>query len=143
MPKVSRSSLILHSAEKMYALVADVESYPQFLPWCSGAKVLRQEGETVEASLQLAKGALSYEFATRNRLVENQSIEMNLLSGPFSKLSGVWTFKALSDEGCKVSLELEFEISNPLLKATIGAVFGKAMNKMVDAFQQRADQLYK
>ncbi len=143
MPKVSRSSLILHPAEKMYALVADVESYPQFLPWCSGAKILRQEGETVEASLQLAKGALSYEFATRNRLVINQSIEMSLLSGPFSKLSGVWTFKALGDEGCKVGLELEFEISNPLLKATIGAVFSKAMNKMVDAFQQRADQLYK
>ena len=143
MPKVSRSSLILHSAEKMYELVADVESYPRFLPWCSGAKILRQEGETVEASLQLAKGALSYEFATRNRLVANQSIEMKLLSGPFSKLSGVWMFKALGDEGCKVSLELEFEISNPLLKATIGAVFSKAMNKMVDAFQQRADELYK
>ena len=143
MPKVSRSSLILHPVDKMYELVADVESYPQFLPWCSGARIMKQEGETVEAALQLAKGALSYEFATRNRLVQNESIEMHLLSGPFSSLNGIWTFKALGDEGCKVSLELDFEISNPLLKATIGAVFSKAMNKMVDAFQQRADQLYK
>ena len=141
MPKVSRSSLIMQPAEKMYGLVADVESYPEFLPWCTGARVLKKEGEWVEAALDLSKGSLGYEFSTRNRMIENESIEMSLLSGPFSQLQGVWTFKALGAEGCKVSLELDFEISNPLLRATVGAVFSKAMNKMVDAFCQRAEQI--
>lgn len=147
MPTVSRSALIMHTAQEMYDLVADVESYPEFLPWCSGAQILSQEGgggkeEMVEASLKLAKGSLSYEFATRNRLIPCESIEMNLLKGPFSKLSGVWAFKALGTEGCKVSLDLEFELSSRLLQVTVGPVFGQAMNKMVEAFCQRAEQLY-
>lgn len=142
MPRVSRSALIMQPVEKMYPLVADVEGYPEFLPWCSGARILKQEGEVLEAALELSKGSLGYEFSTRNRMVENRSIEMSLLKGPFSKLNGVWTFKPLGNEGCKVSLELDFEISNPVLRATVGAVFNKAMNKMVDAFCQRAEQLY-
>ena len=142
MPKVSRSALIMQPVQKMYDLVADVESYPEFLPWCSGAQILKQEDSLIEASLALSKGSLGYEFATRNKMVANESIEMTLLKGPFSSLNGVWTFKALGDEGCKVSLDLEFEIANPLLRATVGAVFSKAMNKMVDAFCQRAEQLY-
>lgn len=142
MPRVSRSALIMQPIEKMYPLVADIESYPEFLPWCSGARIMKREGEMLEAVLKLSKGSLGYEFSTRNRMVENRSIEMSLLKGPFSKLNGVWTFKALGNEGCKVSLELDFEIANPLLRATVGAVFDKAMNKMVDAFCQRAEQLY-
>lgn len=96
----------------------------------------------LDAVLKLSKGNLGYEFSTRNRMLENQSIEMSLLKGPFSKLNGIWLFKPLGNEGCKVSLELDFEISNPLLRATVGAVFNKAMNKMVEAFCQRAEQLY-
>ena len=142
MATVSRSALIMHSAGQMYDLVADVESYPEFLPWCQSAQILTQEGDIVEASLSLAKGSLGYEFATRNRMAPGESIDMRLLKGPFSYLHGAWSFKALGDEGCKVSLDLEFELSNPLLQATIGAVFGQAMNKMVEAFCQRADQLY-
>ncbi|MGI9275819.1 MAG: type II toxin-antitoxin system RatA family toxin [Endozoicomonas sp.] len=142
MPTVSRSALIMHSVREMYDLVADVESYPEFLPWCSDARIVRQEGEVIEASLSLAKGALSYEFATRNRMVPDESIDMQLLEGPFSRLSGGWSFKALGDEGCKVSLDLDFELSSKLLQATVGPVFGKAMNKMVEAFCQRAEQIY-
>ncbi|MET4696077.1 type II toxin-antitoxin system RatA family toxin [Endozoicomonas lisbonensis] len=142
MSKVSRSALIMHSAEQMYDLVADVESYSEFLPWCQNAKILSSEGNVIDASLSLAKGGFGYEFATRNRMNRNESIEMQLLRGPFSHLQGVWTFKALGDDGCKVSLDLEFELSNPVLQATVGGVFGQAMNKMVEAFCLRADQLY-
>ena len=142
MSTVSRSALVMHTAEQMYNLVVDVESYPAFLPWCQSTQILSDEGDVIEASLNLAKGSLGYEFATRNRMVRNESIEMQLLKGPFSYLHGVWTFKALGDEGCKVALDLEFELSNPILQATVGAVFGQAMNKMVEAFCQRADELY-
>lgn len=142
MSTVSRSALIMHTAQQMYDLVADVESYPEFLPWCQSARIISAEGDAIEASLNLARGSLGYEFATRNRMTRNESIEMQLLKGPFSHLYGVWAFKALGDEGCRVSLDLEFELSNPILQATVGAVFGQAMNKMVDAFCQRADVLY-
>ena len=142
MATVSRSALVMHSVEQMYDMVADVESYPEFLPWCQGAQILAREDDMVEASLSLARGGLGYEFSTRNRLTPNLSIDMQLLKGPFSYLNGTWSFRTLGDDGCRVSLDLEFELSNPLLQATIGAVFGQAMNKMVEAFCQRADQLY-
>ena len=147
MAKVSRSAVILHSVEEMYDLVADVESYSKFLPWCQDALVLSSESgssevDVVEALLIIAKGGFRCEFATRNRMNRNESIEMQLLRGPFSHLQGIWTFKPLGDDGCSVSLELDFELSNPVLKATVGSVFGQAMNKMVGAFCLRADQLY-
>ena len=142
MSKVSRSALIMHTAEQMYDLVADVESYSEFLPWCRSAQILSSEENVIEASLSLAKGGLSCNFATRNLMNRNESIEIQLLSGPFSRLQGVWTFKTLGDDGCRVSLDLEFELSNPVLKATVGAVFEQAMNKMIDAFCLRAHALY-
>ena len=142
MSKVSRSALIMHSAEQMYDLVADVESYSEFLPWCRSVQILSSEENVIEALLSLAKGGLSCNFATRNLMNRNESIEIQLLSGPFSRLQGVWTFKALGDDGCSVSLDLVFELSNPVLKATVGAVFEQAMNKMIDAFCLRAHLLY-
>ena len=142
MPHISRSSLVMYSAQQMYALVSDIESYPEFLPGCAGGAILKQDGEWVEASLELAKGGLQHAFTTRNRMLSGESIEMHLLEGPFKRLKGVWTFTALGDTGCKVSLNLEFEMSSSLTQMTVGAMFGHMVNKMVDAFAQRAKQVY-
>ena len=142
MPHISRSSLVMYSAQQMYSLVSDIESYSDFLPGCAGGTILKQDGEWVEASLELAKGGLRHAFSTRNRMVDGESIEMYLLEGPFKQLKGVWTFTALGDAGCKVSLELDFEMSNSLAQMTIGAVFSQMVSKMVEAFAQRAKQVY-
>ncbi len=142
MPKIARSALVMFPAQAMYDLVSDVESYPEFLPWCEDAKVLKKEGELVEAALVIAKGRIRQAFSTRNRMNYGVSIEMDLLEGPFSKLTGQWHFKPLGPEGCKVSLEMDFEVSSKLLRATLGSMFGQVMNTMVDAFSQRAEHVY-
>ena len=141
MLKISRSVLIMHPIQTMYQLVEDIESYPEFLPWCSRAQILKKKESMTEATLTLSKGSLSYEFSTRNKMVINESIEMDLLKGPFSRLRGIWTFTVLG-KGCKVSLDLEFEIANPLIKAVINSTFmSKVINKTMDAFCQRVEQL--
>ncbi|WP_066014541.1 type II toxin-antitoxin system RatA family toxin [Endozoicomonas atrinae] len=142
MPRISRSALVMYSAEQMYDLVSDIESYAEFLPGCAGGRIDRQEGEQLEATLEVAKSGLRHSFSTRNKMIPGKSIEMQLLEGPFKHLSGVWTFQPLGDDGCKVSLELEFEMSNKLTQATLGGLIGQMMNAMVDAFGKRAKQIY-
>ncbi|WP_419534715.1 type II toxin-antitoxin system RatA family toxin [Endozoicomonas sp.] len=142
MPRISRSALVMYSAEQMYDLVSDIESYAEFLPGCAGGRIDRQEGEQLEATLEVAKAGLRHSFSTRNKMIPGKSIEMQLLEGPFKHLSGVWTFQPLGDDGSKVSLELEFEMSNKLTQATLGGLIGQMMNAMVDAFGKRAKQIY-
>ena len=142
MSRITRTALVPYSAVQMYELVRDVESYSEFLPGCVGSAVLRHEAELVEASLELSKGGITQCFTTRNQLVPGESIEMQLLEGPFKFLHGIWTFKPLGDEGCKVSLDLNFEMSNALFQMTLGAVFEQMTGSMVDAFSQRAKQIY-
>ena len=139
---IQRSALLPYPAQALYDLVNDVASYPQFLPWCSSAEILESTEVLMRASLGVAKGGLSQHFVTRNTLVRGQSIEMNLEEGPFSELHGVWQFKALTDKACKISLDLSFEYSGQLVRATLGPLFNQAANTLVDAFCQRAKQLY-
>ncbi|WP_257295343.1 type II toxin-antitoxin system RatA family toxin [Endozoicomonas sp. YOMI1] len=142
MPRISRSALVMYSAEQMYDLVSDIESYAEFLPGCAGARIDHREGEHLEATLEVAKAGLRHSFSTRNQMIHGRSIEMRLLKGPFKHLSGIWTFQPLDEDGCKVSLELEFEMSNKLTQATLGRLIGQMMNAMVDAFGNRAKQIY-
>lgn len=142
MTQVDRSALVLHTAEQMFDLVNDVASYPQFLPWCSGSTVIESTDEVMQASLYVAKAGLKYSFTTRNDLERPQTIRMALVEGPFSSLSGIWTFKPLSEEACKVSLSLEFDFSGKLASMAMSKVFNQMAATMVDAFVSRADQVY-
>lgn len=142
MRKVSRSALVPFSIDKMYTLVADVESYPAFLPWCNDAVVNLREGEIVEGTLELHRGGLSRHFRTRNVLKTNESISMDLVSGPFKALTGGWRFEALGEDGCKVMLDLEFEFENRMTDMLLGRFFEDTCNSLVDAFVQRATLIY-
>jgi len=126
----------------MYALVDDIGAYAEFLPWCSESRVLRRDADSVEASLGISYGKLNKTFTTRNINSPHQLIEMQLVDGPFRRLHGKWMFIPLGDEGCKVELKLEFEFSNRLLDMTVGPVFSQIANSLVDAFSQRAKQVY-
>lgn len=139
---IQRSALLPYPASALYALVNDVARYPEFLPWCSASEVLDSSETYMRARLLVAKGGLSQQFETRNELVPGERIEMNLVEGPFTELHGIWTFKALTDKACKISLDLSFDYAGPLVKATLGPLFNQAANTMVDAFCQRAKQLY-
>lgn len=142
MSRITRTSLVSYSAMQMYELVSDVESYSEFLPGCVGSTVLKKETGLIEAALELSKGGITQYFTTRNEMSSGKSINMELLEGPFKFLHGRWTFKALGDEGCKVSLDLEFEMSNPLFQMTLGGLFEQMAASMVDAFSERAKQIY-
>jgi ribosome-associated toxin RatA of RatAB toxin-antitoxin module len=126
----------------MYALVGDVDSYAEFLPWCRRSEVVSQEGDVVEASLELEKGALSKSFTTRNTHCENERIDIALVGGPFRALSGGWQFDALGDDGCRVSLALDFEFESKMVDMLFGSFFEDTCNALVDAFTERAADVY-
>ena len=140
--KVDRSALVPYSAKDMFALVADVEAYPSFLPWCSDVDVHSRDGDTVEATLELRRGNLSKRFRTRNVMTPPERMDLALVDGPFRHLSGGWRFTSLGAQGSKVSLVLEFEFDSRLLDLLIGAYFEDICNKLVDAFTRRAREVY-
>jgi ribosome-associated toxin RatA of RatAB toxin-antitoxin module len=140
--KIHKTAIVPYSAEQMYVLVNDIETYPQFLPWCKSANILSQNGAHIVASIAMGISGLEKSFTTNNVLKPNDSIEMRLLEGPFSHLHGFWKFQPLGDDGCKISFDMQFEITNKLLKMTLGPVFSKIVNSLVDAFVKRANELY-
>lgn len=142
MPQIERSALVFYSAQQMFALVNAVPDYPQFLPGCSAAKVISQTDSEMVAALTVSKAGLSHTFTTRNTLKPFQQIDMQLVDGPFKRLSGGWSFQPLNDKACKVVLNLEFEFSNKLIQLAFGKVFNELAASMVTAFTQRAKQVY-
>jgi ribosome-associated toxin RatA of RatAB toxin-antitoxin module len=142
MTTIKRSALLPYSAARLYALVDDIESYPQYMDGCVGAEVLKREPGMVEARLHLARGGIRQSFATRNRLQEYDVIELELLEGPFDSFSGRWHFQQLGDLACKVSLDLEFQISNSVLGAAAARLFDSVTSSLVDSLARRAKQLY-
>ncbi len=142
MAQISRSALVPFSAEKMYQLVNDVDAYPQFLPGCNGSRIVEQSDQQMVASVDVSKAGISKTFTTRNTLIENQRIDMQLVDGPFRKLTGGWTFTALSEDACKVELSLDFEFSNMLVEMAFGRIFKELANNMVKAFTDRAREVY-
>lgn len=140
--KVSRSAILPYSTEKMYDVVADIRSYPGFLNWCDNMDIISETSEEVIAKLMISYGKLKFSFTTKNKVKKNESIEMSLVDGPFSSLSGVWTIKKLNEDACKVSLEMDFVFDNPITHKLFGRVFQKVISAQLDAFQNRAKQLY-
>ncbi len=131
-----------YSAAQMYALVADIPSYPDFLNWCAGARIVGHDEGCVVASITIAYKGLQQSFTTRNRMTPAESIEMELVEGPFSELRGTWRFLPLDRAASKIELELRFAFSNRLMAKLVAPVFTRIANSQVDAFHERAKQLY-
>lgn len=142
MRNVLRSAIVPYSAAQMYALVKDVEAYPSFLPWCNDAEVHIREEAFIEASLELHRGRISKRFRTRNVLVENESLGIALVGGPFKHMAGGWTFQQLGDAGCKVELDLEFEFESRATDVIFGRFFENTCNSLVDSFTRQAAKIY-
>jgi len=132
----------MHSAERMYELVCDVRSYPLFLPWCIAAHVISETEQELVAGMTISKGGIEQKFTTRNQRKAPDYMTLELVDGPFKMLNGKFTFQALSEEACKVVLELDFEVAGKILSLTLSPVFKQAANTMVDAFVKRADVVY-
>jgi ribosome-associated toxin RatA of RatAB toxin-antitoxin module len=141
MKHVIRSILVPHSAAKMYALVNDVPSYPKFLPWCGGGEILEHTDVSMKARVDIAYLGIHQSFTTSNALQLDKKIDLALVSGPFSKLTGQWRFTQLGDAGCKVEFELNYAVEG-VIGALIAPVFDRIAATFVDAFVKRADALF-
>ena len=142
MPLVEKSVLIERSAQQMFDLVEDIESYPQFLPWCSGTRIdFRDERRTV-ATLHINFHSVKAHFTTENEKDNPAWMTLKLVDGPFRRLEGLWRFKALAENACKVEFQLSYEFSNRLFEKIIGPVFSQIANTFVEAFVKRAQQVY-
>lgn len=142
MQEVERSALVTFSPAQMFALVNDVASYPQFLPWCAGARVEEISATERLAALSVAKGPVRMQFTTRNSLRPDSQILMQLEEGPFSRLQGQWNFDPVGERGSRVLFGVEFEFKSRLMSAALSPVFQSVCNSIVDAFVQRAQRIY-
>lgn len=136
-----------YSADEMYALIADVETYPQFLPWCAGCRVRGRRavegGEVVDADLIISFKVFRERFGSRVTLrPQEHQIRVEYLDGPFRYLNNHWHFAPISETECEVDFFVDFEFRSRTLQAIIGVVFNEAMRRIVQAFETRAEALY-
>jgi coenzyme Q-binding protein COQ10 len=147
MPKHHEIKTLPYTAQQMYDLVADVASYPQFLPWNSAARITSRNpidgGEMMEADLVISFKVFRERFASRVMLYPgDKRIDTEYLDGPFKHMKSTWGFKDREDGGCEVEFFVDFEFRNAILQGIIGLVFNDAMQRIVRAFERRAAVLY-
>ena len=146
MPTHSETRFLPYSADQMYALVADVASYPEFLPWCAAARIRREVPQDasilLEADLVISFKVFRERFGSRVILhPDARKIDTEYLDGPFKYMKSNWAF-ADTEGGCNVTFFVDFEFKNAILQGIIGVVFNEAMQRIVRAFERRADDLY-
>ncbi len=139
---IERSALVPFSAQQMYALVDDVSQYPQFMHGCIAAEEISRTPEELIGKLTLGKAGLRYSFTTRNRLIPGQGMDLTLVEGPFRSFSATWHFKALTDNACKVSLDMKFDWAGGLLGLAMEKLFQHSANSLVDEVVNRAHKVY-
>ena len=150
MRKIEKSVAIWYSAQEMYELVIDAESYPQFLPWCNSAEIVERNSDGLLAILGLSIAGIQQKFTTRTRHVPGESVDIQLVEGPFSELHCIWHFTPLVSptEGvpppraCKIHFTANYEFSSKMLSLAVGLVFDRMMDTFVDAFIKRAEVVY-
>lgn len=146
MPTHTENRHMPYTAQQMYDLVADVASYPEFLPWCAAARI-RSQTPQGDAKVMLADLVISFKvfrekFGSRVTLFEGQrKIDTEYLDGPFKFLKSTWSFEE-ADGGCQVDFYVDFEFKSRILQGVIGVVFNEAMLRIVRAFETRAEELY-
>jgi ribosome-associated toxin RatA of RatAB toxin-antitoxin module len=139
MPTVLKSVLVQRPAADMFALVDDVERYPEFLPWCSAAEVLERTPETTRARIGIDYHGLTSHFSTLNRKQPPQRMDLEFVEGPFEEFKGHWRFTPLGDAGCRVEFALDYSFANAAMGALLGPVFGHIIETLVDRFVARAE----
>lgn len=133
--------LFPYEPDKIFDIVADVQRYPEFLPWCVGARILARERDSFDAEVLVGFKMIRERYSSRVKLDRPGRIDVLYTSGPFRHLTNTWRFEPVP-EGCAVDFYIEFEFRSAILQRLIGSLFHEAVRKMVAAFQSRARQLY-
>ncbi|MCB1971727.1 MAG: type II toxin-antitoxin system RatA family toxin [Geminicoccaceae bacterium] len=143
MPTYAERRHLPYSPEQLYDLVAAVDHYPEFLPWCKACRITRREGETVFfADLIIAFKVFRERFTSKVKLVPKSGIDVEYIDGPFRYLNNHWRFEPAGEGGCHVDFFVDFEFRSRVLQGLIGLLFEEAVRRMVSAFETRAEQLY-
>lgn len=142
MTRIDRSALVNFSAAQMYDLVNDIESYPEFMHGCVDAKVISRGENELVGKLTLSKAGLKHTFTTRNTLVPNREIDMDLVEGAFRHFAASWRFVPLAEDACKVTLEMEFEFIGGMMDFALEKLFRHTANSLVDELVERARDVY-
>ena len=141
MPSIKRSALLAFPAGEVFVLVNDVEHYAEFLPWCSRTEVLTRTETEVVARIDVSVRGRRETLVTRNRLTSGKEIALEMVEGPFRRFEGRWLFTPLGNVGCRVDLELSFELSSRLVGAFAAPFINRIADRVVDAFASRAREV--
>ncbi|MDO8606430.1 MAG: type II toxin-antitoxin system RatA family toxin [Phaeospirillum sp.] len=142
MPTHAEQRILPYSQEQLFALVADVERYPEFLPWCVASRIRRREGDVFFADLVIGFKMVRERFTSKVSLTRPDRVDVTYTEGPFHHLDNHWIFRPLPEGGTEIDFYVDFEFRSKLLQKLIGALFNEAVKMMVSAFEKRARQLY-
>ena len=142
MKRVARSAIVEHAAAAVYAIVEDIEAYPEFLPWCYAAKVHERRPEHTIATLTVGMRAIRQSFTTENANHPGEGIDLRLVKGPFRKFAAAWRFTPLGEHAAKIEFSMEYEFSSRVVGKVLEPLFDNIADTMVSAFSRRADELY-
>jgi len=142
MPQHSKKYVMPHTAEQLFDLVADVAKYPEFLPWCIAARITKNDGKIMLADLIVGYKVFREKFTSKVTMNRPGEIEVTYLNGPMKYLHNRWGFEAKEDGTCTVDFHIDFEFQNRMFESMMGAFFSEALQRMVHAFEERADDLY-
>jgi len=141
MPTHAEQRLLRNDQAQLFDLVADIEKYPEFLPWCVGARVIKREGDVLHADLVIGFKLIRERFTSRVTLSRPDRIDVEYLNGPFRYLNNHWKFIP-KDGGCLIDFYVDFEFRSRVLRALMEPLFNEAVRRMVAAFETRARTLY-
>lgn len=142
MPVHKEKRVVPYTPEQMFDLVAAVDRYPEFLPWCAASRVTAREGDVFYADLVIGYKMLRERFGSRVTALRPDHIHVEYMSGPMKHLSNHWRFIGNGDGTCTIDFYVEFDFKNPILRALIEMFFNEAIKRMVQAFEKRAEALY-
>lgn len=141
MPTHAEERYLPYPPDKLFALVADVERYPEFLPWCVGCRVRRREGAVIYADLMVGFKMIREQFTSKVTLTPSERIDVEYQKGPFKYLNNHWKFIP-SDGGTRIDFYIDFEFHSVVLRRLLEPLFNEAVRRMVSAFEHRARALY-
>jgi len=138
---INKNAIVFHSNERMFRLVDEVEFYPEFLPWCGGSEIIKRDGATTIAKIEIKFKGIKQSFTTKNTKKYPHSMSIELVDGPFNRLSGTWNFIEIEKNSCKVELILNYEFKNIILEKLISPIFNMIANTFIDSFVKRAEEI--
>jgi coenzyme Q-binding protein COQ10 len=142
MPTHAEKKLLPYTREQLFDLVADIERYPEFLPWCVGARIRERSGNEIVGDLLIGYKMERERFTTRVVLSQPDRIDVSYSEGPFKYLNNHWLFLPQSDSSCLIDFYVDFEFRSKMLQKIMEMFFNEAVKRMVAAFEARAHELY-